>query len=327
MRIGFFAPANEFTDGILDGLTRKLTGDTLTQWQPGLAPPVSDVEVLLAIGIVDRALMERLPHLAFIQTLSDGYEGVDVDAATDLGIRVSYSPGDLTGNADSVAEYTVMLMLAAARRLSIALASIQDSSIRKPGRGGSLVGANVCIVGMGSIGSKIGHRLLAFGARLTAVDRFPMHAPKYIPTCTPAGLKEAVADADFVVLSVRASKENIHMIDAGVISAMKKGAILINIARGSLVDEQALYQNIKSGHLGGAGLDVEEHEPVPPNDPLLTLPQVFLTPHQAGLTELNVQGTVEYVADVLAKIKAGQPIESQLNHPANSRSIHNESSS
>jgi phosphoglycerate dehydrogenase-like enzyme len=282
--------------------------------------------VLLAVGVVDRKLMESLPNLAFIQTLSDGYEGVDVDAATELGIRVSYSPGDLTGNADSVAEYTVMLMLAAARRLSIALASIRDSSIRKPGRGGSLVGANVCIVGVGSIGSKIAHRLLAFGARVTAVDSLPMHAPKYIPTRTPDGIKEAVADADFVVLSVRASKENIHMIDAGVLSAMKKGAILINIARGSLVDEQALYQAIKSGHLGGAGLDVEEHEPIPPNDPLLTLPQVFMTPHQAGLTELNVQGTVEYVADVLAKIKAGQPIESQLNHPANRRSIHHESS-
>jgi phosphoglycerate dehydrogenase-like enzyme len=316
MRIGFFAPANEFTDAILDELKRKLKDDTLTQWQPGSSPPILDVEVLLALGRVDRQLMEALPELAFIQTLSDGYEGVDIDAATKLGIRVSYSPGDMTGNADSVAEYTVMLMIAAARRLSLALASIHDSSIRKPGRGGSLIGANVCIVGVGSIGSKIATRLLAFGARLNAVDRLPMHVPKYIPTCTPDRLKEAVADADFVVLSLRASKENTHIIDGGVMSAMKKGAILINIARGSLVDEHALYQAIKSGHLGGAGLDVEEHEPIPPDDPLLTLPQVFMTPQQAGLTELNVQGTVEYVADVLARIKAGQPVASQLNNPA-----------
>ncbi len=105
---------------------------------------------------------------------------------------------------------------------------------------------------------------------------------------------------------------------------MKKGAILINIARGSLVDEEALYQAIKSGHLGGAGLDVEEHEPISPADPLLTLPQIFLTPHQAGLTELNVQGTVEYIVDVLAKVKADQPINSQLNHPSNGRTISRE---
>ncbi len=111
------------------------------------------------------------------------------------------------------------------------------------------------------------------------------------------------------------------MIDAEVMSSMKKGAILINIARGSLVDEKALYAAIQSGHLGGAGLDVEEHEPIPADDPLLTLPQVFITPHQAGLTDLNVRGTVEYVVDILAKFKADQAITSQLNHPAHQRSI------
>ncbi len=319
MKIGFFAPAMEFTDAIFDGLKEKLGNDQLVSWQPGGLPPASDIEVLLAVGTVDRCLMAGLPNLAFIQTLSDGYEGVDVEAATEFGIRVSYAPGDLTGNADSVAEYTVLLMLATARRLSLALASIHDPSIRKPGRGASLMGARVCIVGMGSIGSRIAQRLLAFGARLSAVDALPMHAPKYIPTCSPENLKQAVADADFVVLSVRAAKENTHMIDAGMLRAMKKGAFLINIARGSLVDEQALYQAIKSGHLAGAGLDVEEHEPISANDPLLALPQVFLTPHQAGLTEVNVQGTVAYVLEVLSNIKGDQPIHSQLNHPPRPR--------
>ena len=79
MRLGFFAPAGEFTDGILDGLQQRLIDDTLTRWQPGASPPVSDVEVLFAVGVVDRALMESLPRLAFIQTLSDGYEGIDID--------------------------------------------------------------------------------------------------------------------------------------------------------------------------------------------------------------------------------------------------------
>src|SRR6202000_2551858 len=116
----------------------------------------------------------------------------------------------------------VLLMLAAARRLRIALTSIVDHSVKKPGRGGTLIGANVCIVGIGSIGAKIAHRLLAFGAHVTAVDRSPTHAPKDIPTSPLDDLKKAVADADFVVLSVRATKENTHMIDADVIGAMKK---------------------------------------------------------------------------------------------------------
>ncbi len=315
MKIGFFAPKFEFTDAIFDGLKQRLVEDTLVEWQPGEVPPASDIEVLLAVS-VDRALMEALPHLTLIQTLSDGYEGVDVDAATELGIRVSNAPGDVTGNADSVAEYTILLMLGAARRLPVALASIRDPSIKKPGRGGSLMGSKVCVVGMGCIGAKIAERLIAFGAHVSGVDLFPEHAPKNVPTCTPDKLMDAVADVDFVVLSVRASKENVHLIHADVMSRMKKGAMLINIARGSLVDEHALYEAIKSGHLGGAGLDVEEHEPIPLDDPLLTLPQIFITPHQAGLTELNVRGTVAYVAQVLAEIKVGQPVRSQLNHPA-----------
>ena len=114
------------------------------------------------------------------------------------------------------------------------------------------------------------------------------------------------------------------MIAAGVMEAMKKGAILINIARGSLVDEKALYQAIKRGHLSGAGLDVEEHEPIPLDDPLLTLPEVFITPHQAGLTVLNIQRTAGHIADVLTKLKTDAPIESQLNHPRANRSIKRE---
>jgi phosphoglycerate dehydrogenase-like enzyme len=320
MRIGFYSVPNEFSNSILNELKARLDDVSWTQWQPGARPPATDVEVLLALGPVNREMMTALPELALIHTLSDGYESVDLKAATELGIRVSFSPGDVTGNADSVAEYAVLLMLATARRLSIARASIRDHAVHIPGRGQALVGANVCIVGTGSIGAKIAHRLLTFGVNLTGVDLSPMHAPKYIPTTTPDHLKQAVANADFVVLSLRASAENTHMIDAGVMTAMKKGAILINIARGSLVDERALYQAIKSGHLGGAGLDVEEHEPIPLDDPLLTLREVFLTPHQAGLTTLNIHGTAEYFVDLLAKFKAGEPIESQLNDPQAMRS-------
>ena len=324
MRIGFYAPEVEFANAILGELKAKFVNDIWTRWQPGTPPPTSDIEVLLALGPVTRDLMEQLPALALIQTLSDGYEGVDVNAATELGIRVSYAPADVTGNSDSVAEYAVLLMLATARRLSVALAAIRDHSAKIPGRGHALVGANVCIVGMGSIGSKIALRLLTFGVNLNAVDLSPAHAPKYIPTTTPDRLKQAVANADFVVLSVRATAENTHMIDAAVMEAMKKGAILINIARGSLVDEKALYQAIKRGHLGGAGLDVEEHEPIPLDDPLLTLPEAFTTPHQAGLTVLNIQGTAGHIADVLTKLKTDAPIESQLNHPRANRSIKRE---
>lgn len=321
MKIAFVASSSEFINAILDHLKRGLPDDTLLQWQPGKLTTVDEIEVLLAVGPVTREVLGNLPKLLLIQTLSDGYETVDIDAATEMGVWVSYSPGDVTGNADSVAEYAVLLLLAAARRLGVALASIRDSSVNKPGASPSLVQKTVCIVGPGSIGAKIAQRLLPFGVRLTAVDLDPLHAPKEIPTRPLRELKEAVAEADFVVLSVRAAKETKHMIDAAVLTAMKRGAVLVNIARGSLVDEKALYDSIKSGHIGGAGLDVLEHEPVQADNPLLTLPQVFVTPHVAGQTDLTIEGTAAYIIEVIGRLKAGEQIASALNEPKEPRRV------
>ena len=246
---------------------------------------------------------------------------MDVAAATEMGIWVTYSEGDATGNADSVAEFAVLLMLGAARQLMTSLGSLRDRSIAKPGDASTLLQKTVCLVGPGSIGEKIATRLLPFGVRMTAVARTPLNASKGIPTRPMEELKEAVAEADFVVLAVRATKETEHMIDAGVIAAMKKGAILVNIARGSLVDEKALYDAVKSGHLGGAGLDVLEHEPVREDEPLLELPQVFLTPHVAGQTDVMVQGTAEYVAEVIRTVRAGKQTRSMLNRPKSPRLV------
>ena len=108
MRIGFYSVPNEFSNSILVELKARLDDVSWTQWQPGARPPATDVEVLLALGPVNREMMTVLPELALIHTLSDGYESVDLKAATELGIRVSFSPGDVTGNADSVAEYAVL---------------------------------------------------------------------------------------------------------------------------------------------------------------------------------------------------------------------------
>src|ERR1700733_12578464 len=179
MKIGFYGPPVEFANALFDEMKTKLADVTWTRWQPGTPPPNSAVEVLLAIGPVTRDLMERLPELVLIQTLSEGYESVDVNAATELGIRVSYAPGDVTGNADSVGEYAVLLMLAAARRLNVALAAIRDHLVKIPGRGHALIGANVCIVGTGSIRAKIAHRLLIFGVNLTGVDLLPSIPSKH----------------------------------------------------------------------------------------------------------------------------------------------------
>ncbi len=318
MTIAYQAPQSEFADALFAALGDQLSGEELVRWEADTAAPAG-VTVLLVMGSVTRELMASLPELQLVHVLTDGYETVDVAAATEMGVWVTYSEGDATGNADSVAEFAVLLMLGAVRQIMTALGSLRDASIAKPGNAGTLLQKTVCLVGPGSIGEKIAARLLPFGVRLTAVARTPLNAPKGIPTRPMEELKEAVKEADFVVLAVRATKDTEHMIDADVIAAMKAGAVLVNVARGSLVDEKALYDAVKSGHLAGAGLDVLEHEPVRADEPLLELPQVFLTPHVAGQTDMMVEGTAEYAGAVIEKLKAGKQMESLLNRPTTPR--------
>jgi phosphoglycerate dehydrogenase-like enzyme len=315
MRIAFHAPSVEFTRQILQQLKSKLPNDAFVDWQPDDTTPPEGVEVLLALGPVKRETLESLPDLVLVQTLSDGYEAVDIEAATEMGIWVSYSPADITGNADSVAEFAVLLLLAAVRRVGVSMASIRANARDRQLPVPSLMRKTVCIVGPGKIGAKIAQRLLPFGCRLTGVDRHPLHAPKEIATRPLEELKEAVAAADFIMFCVRATKENTHMIDAEVLAAMKEGAVVVNIARGTLIDEQALYAAVKNGHIRGAGLDVLEHEPMQPDDPLLTLPQILVTPHVAGVTDLMIEGTAEYLAEVIGKLKQAEKFPSLLNEP------------
>ncbi len=319
MNVAVMAAENAYNKKMLDALRAKLPEVTLLPWKSGDKAPADNVEVLLAMGAVMREDMEALPGLALLQTLSDGYDSVDVKAATELGIWVSNGPAEITGNGDSVAEFAVLLLLATARRLGVALASTRDAGAEKPADTVALLGKTVLIVGLGSIGSRIAELLTGFGVRLIGVDRLPLMAPRSIPTRPLDELDAALAEADFVVLCIRGTDENEHMFDAKRMQAMKAGAVLVNIARGSLVDEKALFDAVKGGHLAGAGLDVLEHEPVVPANPLLTLPQVFLTPHQAGLTDLMIKGTAEYVRYVLGEFATGREVKSMLNAPVKAR--------
>ena len=319
MNIVFNAPPSAYTDRMLAALERSLQGHTLTAWKTGDSLSSENIDVLLAMGQVTRETLQALPSLQLVQMLSDGYETLDVEAATSLGIWAAYAPAEATGNGDSVAEYAVLLLLAAARRLGAHLATTRDSKVTRPGDAQSLLGKTVCIVGVGSIGDKIAQRLATFGVRVIGVDRSPLEAPKQILTRPLDHLHDALAEADFVVLCIRATAQNKHMFNAGTFAAMKPGSMLVNIARGSLVDEQALCDAIKSGHLGGAALDVVEQEPVDPANPLLKLPQIFVTPHQAGLTDLTIQGTAAYVQHALDEFGSGKRLKSMLNKPQHPR--------
>ena len=146
-------------------------------WLQPIPESARTAEVLVALGPVTADTIAQFPSLVLIQTASDGYETVDIDAATRAGIYVSFAPGGPSGNADSVAEFTVFLLLAAARNASEALRSIQDPHTPKPMHNLALLGTTVCIVGLGDIGLRIADRLRPFGVHLAAVDPHPHNPP------------------------------------------------------------------------------------------------------------------------------------------------------
>jgi phosphoglycerate dehydrogenase-like enzyme len=183
----------------------------------------------------------------------------------------------------------------------------------------SLFGKTACVVGLGGIGDLLIERLRGFGMILSGVDNHPEHAPKGVKGYAHDELKLAAADADYLVLAIPGTKDNENLINATVLAAMKKNAVLVNVGRGTLVDESALLAAVKSGHLYGAGLDVVKNDPVSEGNPLHMEPRIFVTPHIAGMTDLMLDGTVSYLGDVLAEFRQGIRSGGIVNEPVNPR--------
>ena len=305
---------------LVERLAPILPGITLLNSPPG-APvgPLDGVDALLAIGPVNRAAMEA-GRFALIQTVGTGYEHIDLAAATELGIQVAHVPSSITGNAESVAEHAILLMLAVSRQLPAALQGLRERRWAQP-VGRALLGKTACVVGLGSAGLAVAERLRAFGMKVTATRRnFEKGAPGDVRLYRATELRQALGEADYVVLCLRAGNENVRLFDAAMLAAMKPGAILINIARGTLIDETALVASIETGHLRGAGLDVFWDEPADPAHPLFHLPQVIATPHIAGVTDVNLAKTFQVVAENLQRYRKGEAPLYPVNQPAQMRS-------
>ncbi len=319
MKIAFRHSGSLLLNDLSRALAKRLSNHTFLDWPADGAAPADDIEVLLVMGTLTRDELARQRQLFFVQTTSAGYEGIDVDAATELGIWVSFAPSGETGNAISVAEWALLLMIGASRRLKAVLASLGQPAGEPERISLALSGKTACIVGLGAIGRNIADRLVPFGMTLVGTDERPDSAPEHVRAYPTSQLEAAVADADYVVVCAPASKENEHLIDAGVLAAMKRGAILVNVSRGSLVDEAALIAALERGQIAAVGLDVVAHEPLEPSDPLLRFPQALITPHVAGGTDLMIAGTIAHVESVVKGLEAGKKPGSTLNAPPHPR--------
>jgi len=322
MKIGFFGKQSAFALEMLRRLQLDHSRDNFSSWQPGEEAPSTDLEVIIAFDRVASKQIEAQAKLGLIQMASAGYEGVDVDAATEAGVWVGIAPTTKTGNGESVAEVAVLLMLAASRRLNEELSFIHgtpQNRSEKRQENMALFGKTACIVGLGGIGDLLIERLRGFGMILTGVDNHPEHAPHGVRAYGHHELKVAAAAADYVVLAIPGTTDNENMIDGTVLVAMKKNAVLINVGRGTLVDEAALLASVKSGHIYAAGLDVVKDEPVSEGNPLLMEPRIFVTPHIGGSTDVMLDGTVKYLGEVLAEYQNGLRSASIINDPIKPR--------
>src|SRR5246127_4276640 len=265
---------------------------------------IADAEALIVRSAtkVMPELMEKAPRLRVVGRAGVGVDNIDLEEATRRGVLVMSTPG---GNAVSVAEHTFALLLALARQVPRHDKAIHEGRWEKSSAAGTEVrGKTLGLVGLGRIGSEVAVRAQAFDMHVLAYDPFISEAAAHEISVELAPLDRLLVESDFVSLHTALSPATENLISAANIQKMKKGARIINTARGELVDEGALAEALKSGKLAGAAVDVFSEEP-PKNSPLLGLPNVIATPHVAGSTaeaqeEVGTQVAVQ-IKDYLAE--------------------------
>ncbi|MFC7738361.1 hydroxyacid dehydrogenase [Roseomonas sp. GCM10028921] len=266
---------------------------------------------------IDRALLDAAPRLRFVCRHGVGYDHVDVPALTERGILLAVTP---EANAASVAEHALMLMLASARQLRATDAAVRRGEwrVRGSSQAFDLADRTVLLVGFGRIGIRVARLCTSIGMRVLVFDPYVPGRIVRAQGCVPvAGLAEGLAAADVVSLHCPSNDRTRGMVDASFLAAMRPGAVLVNTARGTLVDEPALEAALRSGPLSAAGLDVLAVEPMAQPVPLLALPNVFLTPHVAASSEQGLRRmAVSAAENVVAFFEGGLDPEALINPEA-----------
>src|SRR4051794_29746689 len=284
-------------------------GHEVRVW-PGELPPtpgelcglLHDAEGVLCLltDRIDGALLAAAPAVRVVSNFAVGSDNIDLEACAERGIAVGVTPGVLT---DATADLALALILAAARKVLGAALDVRAGRWRtwepRGWLGLELRGARLALVGPGRIRSAVAQRARAFGMEVERVGRAD-------------DLHTALARADVVSVHVPLTPETRHLIDAGALAVMKRTAILVNTARGAVVDQAALVAALHERRIAGAALDVTDPEPPSPDDPLLGAPNVLVVPHIASATRTTRARMAAMAVDNLLAGLAGEP----LPHPA-----------
>lgn len=257
----------------------------------------ADALIVRNATLVDRELLAAAPRLRAVGRLGVGLDNIDLAACRERGVAVVVPRG---ANATAVAEYVMACLLHFSRPIAAAAADARAGRWRRElFTGRELAGRRLAVLGLGETGMRVARRASAFNMEVVA---WAPHTPETAYAAQETGarlveLDEALESADFVSLHVPHVPATHHLLGPPELSLMGPRAVLVNAARGGLVDETALAEALLSGRLGGAALDVREKEPPPPpeRDPLARLPNVLLTPHLAGHTDESLERVAEVV--------------------------------
>ena len=288
---------------------------THDQLPEGLAAALADTDALVVRSAVqvDDALMEKAPKLRVIGRAGVGVDNIDAEAATRRGIVVMNTPG---ANAVAVAELTIGLMLALARKLPAANASMHAGKWEKKNlQGAELRGKTLGILGLGRVGLEVARRARGFGLEIIGSDPFVSAAVAREAGIKLVTLEELIAGSDYLTLHVGLTPQTTGVINAKTIAKMRKGVRIINCARGELIEDEALIAALKSGQVAGAALDVFTVEP-PKESPYFALDNVILTPHVAGSTgEAQEAVGIQIACQVRDYLKLGV-VQNAVNLPS-----------
>ncbi len=277
--------------------------------QAELLPLLSDTAGIALGGTPYKQIeLDASPAIQVVARIGVGYDAVEVPALSARGVPLMVAG---TSNSTSVAEHAFHLMMALAKRVTA-----MDAVVHRGTWGGrfqtelpmELSGKTVLIVGFGRIGTRSARRCLGFDMQVLIYD-------PYVPAekITAAGcervtdLDAALPRADFVSIHCPKNAETVGMFNAAQFARMKRGAFIVNTARGGIIDEPALHAALTSGHIAGAGLDVFEVEPTPVNNTLLKLDKVITSPHMAGVTTKSVAGMAKVTAENILSVLDGKP--------------------
>jgi glyoxylate reductase len=313
-------------------VTRKLPGKALEYlsghadsdvWQGDLPPTPEELSwraaecagiLALLTDRVDAALLDKTPNVVAVSNMATGFDNIDVAAASERLVLVTRTPGVL---AETTADFAFALILAAARRV------VEGDRYTRAGRwktwgpetllGQDVYGATLGIVGMGGIGREVAKRAAGFGMRVVYYSPRRKRDAEAETGARYATLDKVIAEADILTLHAPLTDETRHLVNAETLRTMKQTAVLVNTGRGGLVDQAALYEALRNGVIAAAAVDVTDPEPMPPDDPLLTLDNVIVTPHIASASVATRSRMALLAAENLVASLRGEAPEHAVN--------------